>query len=324
MFARKAVWLMLWGVLGNMPSQGQARLASQEYGRPTGTPPSATRAGSTDSPPPTIFDCRNEQVNTSWALPNPPLNIESSFIQFTAIGMSFVELRARNFQTYPIEALALIVEYADNEGRTVERIPLIAGTEEAIKTFRPPFSSETDIRPEFPVNAGDSVRLQAASTDGIRTANCPSSARITYSMIRYASGDTKTLSIKDWQLDPRPRMIPMVEQFPIEILQPPVVFLTSVKINASGLVSDVISMGQGQEPIVKTIRRQMQQGWKFHPALRAGQPVDSELTVLFRVHTEMTASFPETKPLLSPVVLVELFPDKQNPGKLAVAYGGRF
>lgn len=323
MVRRYALWLYLGAAAQVVYAQEQKPPAHRDPQALPGPSRSTTWVRTNEDWHPGIFDCRVEKMDTSWAMENPPLEIEKSFVQFTEDGISFVDLQARNVEAYPIEALALVMEYLDKFGNVVERVPVIAATEQAMKTFHPPFLSEADTRLEMDLSPGSSVRLQSAS-NGIRTANCPASARITYSIVRFADSTVRTLWSPEWQLGPTPRVIPVPPEFPSDFVQPPIALLARVKISALGRVTDVIPVDQEQSHVLGLIRNQMRESWEFNPALYEGRPAASEVKVLFRIHAELSRAFPETKLVLSPVTLIEFFPNKNNPGKLLVAYGRRF
>lgn len=267
--------------------------------------------------------CRSGKLDTTWTIENPPVEIQQNRIQLTETGTSFADFYVRNLQPLSMRAMAVVIEYSDNKGQVLERIPVVAAAnaEQATQAFHPPFPFEkTYNRWKTLLLPGDSARVQGQS-DGVIAAACPTGARVTFVMIQFADGSIKTLASPGWQLDPTPRVIPLVPQFPPDLVRPPVAILGRIMINAFGQVTDVAAVDQEEPAVLKLIQDQMRQNWQFNPALYNGIPSMSEITALFRIHSERTLTFPETRPLPSPIILIELFPDDANPGKLEIAYG---
>jgi len=298
-----------------------ASLSTQDSSLP---PRSATWERQEGEPDLTKSGCSAERLDTSWAIENAPIEIRQHMLRITKTGTSYSDFVAHNLQSSPIEALALVIEYTDNQGVVIERMPVIGNTERASDAFHAPFPLER-VSPlwNVPMQHGDSVRILGQS-DGIITEDCPTGARVTFAAIQYADGTTKILSSPGWQLGATPRVIPFASQFPPDLVKPPVALLARVKVNASGQVIDVLSADQDQPDTLNLIRDQMKKTWKFNPALSDGSPTPSDLLVLFRVHSERTLAFPDTRRPASPVTLIEFFPDDRNPGKLEITFGGLF
>jgi hypothetical protein len=324
MVCRYVLCLTLGAAVQVGPTQEQKPLGRQDAPALSSPPRSATWARSREDADSSKFFCRSEALNTTWAIANPPLAIDQSRIEFTETGTSYIDLRARNVEASPVEALALVIEYADKLGQVLERVPVAAATEQASEQFRPPFPLQHTNGPwTKPLLPGDSVRVQGIR-DGVRTASCADSARVTFAMVQFGDGTTKTFSSAGWQLGPTPQVIPVVPAFPSDLVEAPIALLARVKISASGQILDVIPLDQEQSPALNLIRDQMRQDWKFNPALYDGRPTTSDLIVLFRIHSERTLAFSETRPSPSPLILIDFFPDERNPGKLLIAYGRLF
>ena len=148
-------------------------------------------------------------------------------------------------------------------------------------------------------------------------------------MIQLSDGSVRIFSSPRWQLEPVPHRVPRLsEDTPNLPVTPPVSLLAKVKVSASGQVVDVVSDGQQDDPkVLAWIRERMTQNWTFHPALRNGQPVDSEFAVLFLIHGKGMINVPETRPLLMPLTIIQffwsrdLFPNDGGVDRWTVTYG---
>ncbi len=315
-------WKLLGVILLSLSIDPAANLAgSHEINFPSR---SATRERGTDQLNSGGQGCSAGNIDASWAIENPPLEIERHTLRVTETGTSDTDFYARNLESSPIQALALVIEYTDEQGGVIERMPVVASTEQANETFHPPFPVERVASLwKVPIAPGESVRVQGVS-NGVKATICPSRAIVTFFAVQFVDGTVKKRASPGWQLGPTPRVIPLVSRFPDDVVKPPISVLAHVMISASGQVVEVLSLHGEQVPVLSLIRDQMIRNWKFNPGLFEGRPTASELTVLFRIHSERTLAFPETRPSPSPVTLIEFFPDDKNPGKLLMAYGRLF
>jgi hypothetical protein len=142
--------------------------------------------------------------------------------------------------------------------------------------------------------------------------------------MQAADGSIQEFASPGWHLDPTPRVIPFVPVFPRELAHPPIAILARIRINASGQVTAVVAADNSDPRLVGILEEEMRNDWRFNPGLYDGQPVPSEVLALFRVHAERSLDFPNDKQPSSPVVVIDLFPDPRNPGKLEIAYGRLF
>jgi hypothetical protein len=285
------------------------------------------------------YYCHVEGLPTSWVFGSPPGAIEQHEIYFWETGRASASFRLRNLGRARIEGAALILDYVDSRGQTIDEIPVAGTTKTAAEKFRPPFSVERSWvyqkgvqeaeHWEGAVPKGGSVRV-AGSRDGIRTGHCPVAAEVTFAKLQFADGSRRTFSSPTWHLGPTPRRIPEVPTTfrPLPALNRPLSLLATMKISAAGKVADVIPDDRNNQPeVLRWIRDFMRQEWEFHPALLAGAPVDSQLIVLFRFPADATPAFPETTPMLSPVTLIQffrkhdLYPNNYTGSDLVVMYG---
>ena len=274
--------------------------------------------------PPSRSGCRAENLRTSWAVKGAPIGIREHKIAITATGTSYVDLVVQNPQPFPISAVALVIEYFDDQGTTIERIPIVAAAETEGEPFRVsfPFQPVSSLR-GLPIEPHGSTRIMGQS-DGIITAICPAKAVVTFVSIQHPDGTTETRQSSGWQLGPTPRFIPFGSAFPSDSVKLPLSLVARVEINASGHVIDVLPVRKEQADAATEIREQMKSSWRFNPAICEGKPVPAKLTVLFRLHLDATAPFPDDGQLREPVTLIDFYPDEKNAGKLEIAYGRLF
>jgi len=111
-----------------------------------------------------LYSCRVEQIPTSWSFDNPPGEIKHNGIVFGDLGLATLDFRFYNLATVPIEALVLVMEYIDSQGKTIDRVPVAATTEGAATRFQSPFAVEGTERWKATLSPGDTVLM-----GGVRT-----------------------------------------------------------------------------------------------------------------------------------------------------------
>ena len=229
----------------------------------------------------------------------------------------------RNLAALPLRGLALVIEYADTQGQLVGIVPIVGAAENSSSRFHVPFPFQRVATAWQEVPPGGSVALQGTS-DGILTPGYPSKATITFAIMQAADGPIQEFASRGWHLDPTPRVIPFVPVFPRERAHPPIALLVRVRINAFGQVTAVVAADNSDPRLIGILEEKMRDDLRFNPGLYDGQPVPSEVLALFRIHAERSLDFPNDTRPSSPVVVIDLFPDPRNLGKLEVAYGGLF
>jgi len=269
----------------------------------------------------TLYSCRVD-VMTAWTIQKPPIRIERSAVVFDELGTSWVDVTFQNSQSVPIQAIALILEYSDNGGEVIDRIPLLEGTAHAEAAFHAPFPIDRVANAWTEnVPAGGIERLHGVKR-GIRTAVCSSRATITFATVQMEDGTIQTYSSEGWKLGPTSGVVPWFDALPAAAPER-ASFVATLKISAWG---DVVSMipkkgGNASQLIVEWLREQVLHKWIFNPALYDGQPVDSELQVLFRVHNSLQQP-EDSGTSLSPITVIDLTSNPQFPRRTQVSYGG--
>jgi len=281
----------------------------------------------TQSPNPYL--CRLEELPTSSAFANPPGRIEKHSIVFTETGRAWPAFHFRNLASSPIQALALVIEYKDKAGRTIESVPIAAASEAIAQQFKSPFAVEGVQHLDRAAIQPGSDAVVGGIRDGIRTGSCPTHAVVTYMMIQFQDDTVRILSEPGWQLTAVPRYIPRAPEIvPNWLPTVPVSLTGKIKINSSGRVDDVVFQSpNGDANLLDGLRDFMKQNWSFHPALVDGKPTASELETLFRFPTHASA-LSDNEARWSPVTLIQMFrrrdlyPDQENGDNFTVTYGG--
>jgi len=272
------------------------------------------------------FQCHVTHLPTSWEFYSPPGAIENNNAQFADIGDATLDLRFRNSEAAPIQALSLVVEYIDADEKVIVRVPMFAQVNPAVAKIPPNQFKPADAwgSPLAPGDAG----LMVGDELGMRTGRCPVRARVTFARVHFADGSVRTYSSPDWRLGPSPYMVPRLPDTVPELpVQAPVSLLAKIKIGASGTVLDVVAEEPADPRLVGWIRDRIMQDWKFHPALLNGNPGDSELTALFLINAKGMTKFVESKPILRPITLIrfvwahDLSAQMSGADRLTVMYG---
>lgn len=267
--------------------------------------------------------CNLARVPTAWAFDNPPGSIDENNAMFTPTGWDTVHLKFRSAQATPIKTLKLVVEYVDAEGEPIARVPMYAYVDPSTEHM-----PSNVLRPDntwgTPVTEGNSGEMNGQEVS-IRTGRCPVQARVTFASIGYTDSSVRTYSSPEWRLDPTPSLVPMLRDVPNLPLQPPLSLLAKLRIGASGDVLDVIPGVSADARLAGWVRDVMMNNeWKFHPAILNGQPIESELDVLFEIHTRESANFADDHPILKPVTLIRFLwthDSTSRSGKATMMYG---
>ncbi len=271
------------------------------------------------------YSCQSEHLRTVWTFDNPPGEIEQHTVIFSELGQTTVDFHFRNRQPMPLQALMLVMQYEDEQGRAIDRVAVSAAVNSTLA--KSPINEVTPIQSwKHAISPGESA-LMGTVKEGIRTGFCPVRARVTFAKVQFTDGTVRTASSPGWRMEPMPRVVPTLsETIPALPVDPPVSLRARMKISATGHVVDIISEDQDQPKVLAWIKDRMKD-WSFRPALLNGEPTDSELTVLFLIHAKGMIHFHEVEPLLAPVTLVQflwthdLFPGNGGVDRLTVMYG---
>jgi hypothetical protein len=317
---------------------------SQAVGHVTGHEKTESLSSATLVTPPESdgsrsYNCHVQRLPTSWAFEGSPLGVESHEIYVSEMGGISALFSFRNLGAARIKAVALVVEYLDKQAQAIDEVSIEGGAEGAREGLRPPFAVE---QAWVHVNGaqqaekwvdtlspGGSVWLGGVK-DGTSIPHCPATARVTFEKVQFADGRSQTFSSAGWHIGPIPRRIPPIPTTfrPLPNLVRPFSLMTKVEISSSGEVTDVVPYeSDGRSALVSWIRDLMKQEWRFHPALLAGTPVNSQLQVLFQFPADVRQTSIEAERTLGPIVLIrflrkhDIFPNDYTGNDLVVMYG---
>ena len=248
------------------------------------------------------YDCVVRDIPTAWAFDTPPGSIENSSASFSAVGWDTMNLGFRNEQAVQIEALQLVLEYFDKAGNLVVRVPMYAHVNRAVAHV-----PSNSLKPSgdwgAPLRKGES-ELMVGEEQSIRTGHCPVRSVVTFANAQFTDGTVRTYSSPEWRLDASIKAVPMLERIPELSVQPPVSLLAKLRVDAAGNLVAIVPNADTDPRLVGWVRNVIGRGWKFHPAILNGRPIDSELDVLFEIHAKGMAHFVETDPVLKPITLI--------------------
>jgi hypothetical protein len=277
------------------------------------------------SPKPSPYSCSIEQIPTSWAFDNAPGEIEQNNAVFGELGQTTIDFHFRNREPSAIQALMLVMEYADGQGRIIDQVPVSAAVGD--KPLDPSPNVLAPIHSWKRAVLPGASALMGADREGIRTGSCPVRARVTFARAQFTDGTVRTFSSPGWRVGPMPRAIPnLSETVPPVPADPPVSLRARVKISATGQLADILSDDQDQPKVLAWIKDRMRD-WSFRPALLNGEASDSEFDALFLIHAKGEINFHESEPLLAPVTLIQFFwthdlhPDSGGADRITVMYG---
>jgi hypothetical protein len=218
--------------------------------------------------------CQSDHVKTSWGFQEPPLLIEQNSIMYSEPGTSYPALIIQNLGNQPITAVGMIVEYRDDRGNVIDRIPLLGGVREDEMPLQVPFPVERVFDSwSGPLMPGESSFLKGVK-DGVMTRDCPTTAIVTF--LRIKSVDTvSTIAENRWQVGPTPKTIPLIPMSQRAPILENMDIKAEIYISPAGRVLDLTSKDQKHLLILNWIRDDMRANWNFNPALSNGQPVSS-------------------------------------------------
>jgi hypothetical protein len=274
------------------------------------------------------YVCLTERIPTSWGFGNPSVAIEKHDVEFAANGRSAPDVHFRNVGDSRLEALAAVVRYTDQQGRTIDDVPVAAGTSQVVDALRLPFAVEGVQYWKRPVAPGEDM-VVAGVYDGIRTGVCPAHATVTFLRLQFAGSHPLDFSSPGWHVRPLPRSVPEVPESLAKLnLNPPDFIAAQLKIDASGRVIDLTPGDEENSEVVSWLRNFMQQSWRFYPALRDGRPVEEQVRVLFGFARDRVSMLAQAPSLQSPVLVIQImrtldfFPNVRNQQEFRATFGG--
>lgn len=268
---------------------------------------------------------------------NVTVELPREFLQLAVVNNSFI---ARNnslsviaFQNYfpqPIEEIAIVAENEDDNGNLIFANVFAASAQSTVSPswFSAYLPSQYDIAPwPKPIAPRATFTLSAAS--GITTPVCPAQIKATVVHLEFAGGQQINYSTPGWQLPAQPQAIPGALEFYASPRELPAEFTVQVHQPAPLgpiIPPPVVTLVKGKQgSLFNRIRDQMQE-WRFAFAIRNGQSVDGDETLLIRLHSPNEKIGPKSfwispGEISSAAGIVDLLPLK-IPDKWGVFYGG--
>lgn len=268
---------------------------------------------------------------------NVTVELPREFLQLAVVNNSFI---ARNnslsviaFQNYfpqPIEEIAIVAENEDDNGNLIFASVFAASAQSTVSPswFSAYLPSQYDIAPwPKPIAPRATFTLSAAS--GITTPVCPAQIKATVVHLEFSGGQQINYSTPGWQLPAQPQAIPGALEFYASPRELPAEFTVQVHQPAPLgpiIPPPVVTLVKGKQgSLFNRIRDQMQE-WRFAFAIRNGQSVDGDETLLIRLHSPNEKIGPKSfwispGEISSAAGIVDLLPLK-IPDKWGVFYGG--
>jgi hypothetical protein len=265
-------------------------------------------------------DCRIEKMPTSWAFDHPPGTLEENHVQVNGVGRVSTTFYLRLRKPVALDAIAMVVEFTDDQSREIASVPLAGTLQKVTKSFNPPFAAQ------FHQHwATSSTRpLLSGMLDGALANTCPTHAAVTFALLRLADGTVEKFSSLGWHVGPMPHVVPLLPvTYPDVPVTPPLTFAGRISIDRIGKVKDVTPESEVPPEVFAWIKDQIQQLWSFHPALTDGQPRDSVMDVLFRFPADTRLEVPESdRPTThQPMSVIQFFHSPDGSRRFIVMYG---
>ena len=272
--------------------------------------------------------CQSKDVTVELPRDFLPLAVLNN--SFVAKDNSVGVITFQNFFPQPIQEIALVAEYEDPDGKLIyPGIFAASATQTTSPTwFATYLPSQYEITPwKQPVAPRTTFTLGA--TSGITTSACPAQIKATLVHIEFSDGKQMNYSAPGWELPAQPEQIPGDLEFFASEGTLPEEFVVHVHIPAPLgpiIPPPQVEMIDGRRSLVfDRIREQMEQ-WRFWFAMRNGQSVDGDQTLLIRLHSPKEHPGPQMfwvarDDVPQPLGIIDLIP-QTTPGKWAVFYGG--
>lgn len=268
---------------------------------------------------------------------NVTVELPREFLQLAVVNNSFIardnSLSVIAFQNYFAEAITEIAIVAENEDENGKLIFAGVYAASANSTVSPSWFSAYlpslyDIAPWAKPVAPRAI-FTLSATSGITTAVCPAQIKATVVHVEFASGQQINYSTPGWQLPAQPQAIPGALDFHASPRELPQEFTAQVHQPAPLgpiIPPPTVTLLKGKDGLLFNRIRDQIEEWRFAFAIRNGQSVDGDETLLIRLHSPNEKLTPQSfwisrDDITAPMGVVDLFPLKL-PDKWAVYYGG--
>jgi hypothetical protein len=173
-----------------------------------------------------------------------------------------------------------------------------------------------------PLNEGQKYNLMGIGET--TTGQCPTRAELTLLRIRFSDHTVKNWESPGWRSDPVLKEGPQFFTLPCGKLHPRYSTYVGLNIDSGGHVED-ISVDKSLDDASRACLLAELRKWSFYPAQHDGKLIDSVLHILFQIEADSDSGwyYPSRSEVTEPLVLVDVFPEKDVPGKWIVWYGDR-
>ena len=232
------------------------------------------------------------------------VNIDRDSFYATKYGDSSGSFYLQNKTTKPISSVAIALNYLGADEKSLVEMSYIARSDGSRQSFNPALHSEYTQELEQPIGPSERDRIQTVSDMAVP--HCPTSARVVYVLLQFSDGSTFFWSFPGWQVLPIARLLPKrAWEFSPDLVRIPMDMLVIVRVDSSGHVARFVATDASLQRLAARLYKQASK-WRFFPALADGQPVGSELAVLFRLFPTGTLPREGAPNIVSPLVVVRL------------------
>jgi hypothetical protein len=215
-----------------------------------------------------------------------------------------------------------LVEYFDSDSNRLLSIVYSEGlTSEGSKQISVP-PADSNFEAKKPISAGELYELMGISETTV--SHCPARAVLKLLDLRFADDTSDHWEAKVWLSDPVLDEGPQFFKIPCGQLAFPFSIHISLSVDSAGHVKK-LSADQPIDSTSSTCLLTGFQQWLFYPARRSDVPVGSTIDLLFRIQSGSDTGwyYPSRSEVKAPLVIVDVFPEKDVPGKWRVWYGDR-
>ena len=268
---------------------------------------------------------------------NITVELPREFLQLAVVNNSFIArnnslsvIAFQNFFSQPIEEIAIVAENVDDSGKLIFTNVFAASAASTVSPswFSMYLPSQYDIA-AWPKAIAPRSTFTLSASSGITTPVCPAQIKATVVHLQFSGGQQINYSTPGWQLPAQPQAIPGALEFYAPPRELPDEFTVQVHQPAPLgpiIPPPIVTLVKGKQgALFNRIRDQMQE-WRFAFAIRNGESVDGDETLLIRVHSPKEKISPKSfwispGEISGPTGIVDLVPLK-IPEKWGVFYGG--
>jgi hypothetical protein len=265
------------------------------------------------------------------------VELPQEFLSLVVLNNSFIArdnsvgvITFQNFFQQSIQEIAIVAEYEDADGKLIYPTVFAAtATQTTTPTWFATYLPTQYQIAQWKQPIAPRATFTLGATNAITTASCPAQINVTLMHVEFANDKEMNYSAPGWQVPAQPEQIPGDLEFFAPATALPMQFVVKVHIPAPlGPIippPDVELVDGRRGSPFDQIRDQMQE-WRFWFAIRNGQSVDGDQTLLIRVHSpkekpgpQMFWVAPDEVP--QPLAVIDLVP-QSTAGKWIVYYGG--